>query len=145
MALGGGLTAFTQRATQRSAERIERRRQAVATAEARRAEQVQAIKDFIACAQKAERAAYRRPQPWGDDEDSWMTRTSPVMTELWIAERAVVLLCAATLQPPIHNYGRELNQAVWREIGDSEVNEFLEEPKAAFMAAARTALASAPE
>lgn len=39
-------------------------------------------------------------------------------------------------------YGRALNQAVWREIGDVEVNEHLEEHKIAFMAAARASLAS---
>lgn len=140
--LGGGLTAFTQRATQKSAERVERGRQAIATTEARRAEQVQAIKDFIACAQEAERAAYSRPRPWGDDEDGWMTRTRTTMAKLWIAERTLVLLCPPVLHTPVHNYGRALNQAVWREIGATEVNEHLEEHKTSFMTAARASLAS---
>ncbi|WP_330230722.1 hypothetical protein OHA40_33095 [Nocardia sp. NBC_00508] len=138
--LGGGLTAFTQRTTQRSAERTERQRQAAATAEARRAEQVQAIKDFIACAQEAERAAYTRPESWGEDEDDWMTRAQATMTKLWIGERSLVLLCAPVLQGPVHDYGRALNQAVWREI-DAEVNEHLEEYKISFMTAARASLA----
>ena len=140
--LGSMLTALTQRSTQRSVERAEERRQASATAETRRAEQLQAIKEFIACAQEAERAAYRRPEPWGDDEKGWMTQTQAVMTALWTAERTLVLLCDETLQDPVHVYGRALNQAVWRDIGDAEVNEHLEAQKTAFMAAARTSLAS---
>ncbi|MFK0045065.1 hypothetical protein ACIQU4_13295 [Streptomyces sp. NPDC090741] len=141
VALGGGLTAFTQRASQRSAERTEERRQAAATAEGRRAEQLQAIKDFIACTQEAERAAYSRPEPWGDD-DGWSKPAGATMTRLWVAERHLVLLCDPVLHAPVHAYGRALNEAVWREIGDTEVNEHLEEHKAAFMAAARASLAS---
>jgi hypothetical protein len=45
--VGGGLTAFTQRATQRTAERMELRRQQTATTEARRTELIQAIKEFV--------------------------------------------------------------------------------------------------
>ncbi|MFD4143641.1 MULTISPECIES: hypothetical protein [unclassified Streptomyces] len=141
VALGGGLTALSQRATQRSAERSEERRQAVATAEARRAEQMQTIKEFIACAQDAERAAYSRPEAWGDDE-GWRDRASATMTSLWVAERHLVLLCEPVVHAPVHAYGRALNQAVWREIGDTEVNEHLEEHKTAFMTAARASLAS---
>jgi hypothetical protein len=140
--LGSGLTAFTQRATMRSAEKTEERRQAAATAEVRRAEKLQAVKEFISCAQEAERAAYRRPEPWGDDEESWMTRAQTIMTALWTAERTLMLLCDETMQDPVHVYGRALNQAVWRDIGDTEVNEHLETRKAAFMTAARTSLAS---
>ncbi|WP_330294318.1 hypothetical protein [Streptomyces sp. NBC_00503] len=141
VALGGSLTALSQRATQRSAERLEERRQAAATGEARRAEQMTAIKDFIACAQDAERAAYSRPEEWGDDE-AWNSAASAAMTKLWIAERHLVLLSDAGLHAPAHRYGRALNQAVWREIGDIEVNEHLEEHKIAFMTAARASLAS---
>ncbi|WP_031075121.1 hypothetical protein [Streptomyces sp. NRRL WC-3742] len=139
--LGGALTAFTQRAAQRSADRAEERRQSAATAETRRAEQVQAIQEFLACAQLAERVAYARPEPWGADEDGWMTRAQAVMTKLWTADRGVVLLCDPALEAPARAYGRALNQAVWREIGDVEANEYLEEHKSAFMIAARASLA----
>ncbi|MFB6892426.1 hypothetical protein ACFCX4_24290 [Kitasatospora sp. NPDC056327] len=140
VALGGGLTAFTQRAAQRSADRAAERRQSEATAETRRAEQVQAIKEFLVCAQDAERAAYSRPQPWGADEDGWMTRARAVMTSLWAADRGMVLLCDPALEAPARAYGRALNQAVWREIDGVEVNEHLEEHKSAFMIAARASL-----
>lgn len=142
VALGGGLTALSQRATQRSAERLEERRRRAATDEARRAEQLQAIKDFIACAQEAERAAYGRPDSWGGDDDGWSGPAATTMTALWVAERHLVLLCDPDLHAPVHAYGRALNQAVWREIGDTEVNEHLEEHKAAFMTAARASLSS---
>jgi hypothetical protein len=138
--LGGALTAFTQRGTQRSAERAEERRQTAVTGETRRAEQLQAIKEFLTCAQEAERAAYSRPDPWGGDEDGWMTRTQATMTNLWTADRSVVLLCDPALEAPARAYGRALNQAVWREIGGIEANEYLEEHKSAFMTAARTSL-----
>ncbi|MEU9090308.1 hypothetical protein [Streptomyces sp. NPDC048428] len=140
--LGGGLTAFAQRATQRAAERTERQRLAVATAESRRAEQLQVLKEFVAKAQEAERVAYRRPEPWGDDENGWMTSTGPVMTALWTASGNVMLMCDERLHELVRAYGRALNQAVWRDIGDTEVNEHLETHKAAFMAAARRSLAS---
>ena len=138
--VGGALTAFTQRGTQRAAERAEERRAAVATAETRRAEQLQAIKEFLACAQEAERAAYSRPDPWGDDEDGWMTGAQTTMAKLWTADRSVVLLCDPALEAPARAYGRALNQAVWRELGDQEVNDHLEEHKDAFMVAARRSL-----
>lgn len=41
------------------------------------------------------------------------------------------LLYDAALEAPARAYGRALNQAVWREIGDPEVNEHLEELGAA--------------
>ncbi|MFJ6656867.1 hypothetical protein ACIQNG_10945 [Streptomyces sp. NPDC091377] len=141
VALGSGLTALSQHTTQRSAERLEEWRRASATSEARRAEQTEVIKDFIACAQDAERAAYSRPDAWGDDAD-WRSAASDAMTRLWIAERHLVLLSHADLHAPVRAYGRALNQAVWREIGDVEVNEHVEEHKLAFMTAAPASLAS---
>ncbi|MER5257351.1 hypothetical protein [Streptomyces sp. NPDC002855] len=140
--LGGGLTAFAQRATQRSAERTEQRRQAVAEAESRRAEQLEVLKEFVAKAQEAERVAYSRPEPWGDDENGWMTGAGPVMTALWTASGNVMLLCDEALHEPVRLYGYALNQAVWRGIGDTAVNEHLETHKAAFMTAARESLAA---
>ncbi|MER5950327.1 hypothetical protein ABT127_30215 [Streptomyces sp. NPDC001904] len=139
--LGGGLTALSQRAVQRSAERLEERRQAVAGREARRAEQLQAIKDFLACVQESEAVAYRRPVAWGEDE-GWHGAASAAMGRLWVAERHLVLVCHASLQAPVQAYARALNQAVWREIGDAEVNEHVEEHKSAIMDAARSSLAS---
>ncbi|MEE4492220.1 hypothetical protein [Streptomyces sp. BE230] len=140
--LGGGLTAFAQRATQRSAERTERHRLVAATAESRRAEQLAVLKEFVARAQQAEQVAYSRPEPWGDDEQGWMTGAKPVMTALWTASGNVMLMCDQRLHGPVRAYGHALNQAVWREIGDTEVNEHLETHKAAFMAAAHSSLAS---
>lgn len=95
--LGGVLAAFTQPAAQRSADRAEERRRLSATTELRRAEQVQPVKDFLARAQDAERAAYTRPELRGADEDGWMTRTQAVMTKLRTADRGAALLCDAAL------------------------------------------------
>jgi hypothetical protein len=141
VALGGALTALTQRATQHAADRAEAHRLRAATSEARRDEQVRAIQEFIACAQGAERAAYRRPAAWGEDED-WTTKAGDGMEALWVAERGIALLCPETLHGPAQDYARALNQAVWREIGTAEVNEHLDVTKTAFMAAARAALST---
>lgn len=54
----------------------------------------------------------------------------------------LVLLCEEALLEPVHAYGRALNKAVWRDLGDAEVNEHLERHKAAFMTAARRSTAS---
>ncbi|MEV3858148.1 hypothetical protein AB0J38_27955 [Streptomyces sp. NPDC050095] len=139
--LGSGLTALSQRAAQRSAERLEERRHNVADREARRAEQMQAIKDFLACVQEVEGVAYRRPEAWGEDE-GWHGSASAAMGRLWVAERHLVLVGHARLHVPVRAYARALNQAVWRDIGDVEVNEHVEEHKSVFMDEARASLAS---
>jgi len=139
--LGGGMAALTQRATQRAAGRAEERRQETATAEARRAEQVQALKEFIECAQAAESAAYSRPEEWGPGDGGWNDLAATVMSRLWVASGNIRLICDPAIHDPVHAYGRALNQAVWRDIGDSEVNEHLENHKTAFFAAARESLA----
>ncbi|MCD9900504.1 hypothetical protein LUR56_11520 [Streptomyces sp. MT29] len=109
----------------------------MATTESRRDEQSAVLKEFVSCAQAAERAAYRRPDPWGDDEVGWMTQTGPVTTALWTASANVTLLCDEALREPVTTYGHALNAAVWRDIGDVEVNDHLEEGKTAFMNEAR--------
>ncbi|MGW4040997.1 hypothetical protein ACWEIM_32770 [Streptomyces sp. NPDC004778] len=43
----------------------------------------------------------------------------------------------------MRTYALALNAAVWRDIGDVEVDEHLEEAKTAFMNAARASLAGA--
>lgn len=48
------------------------------------------------------------------------------MVSLWTASGNVMLLCDESLQEPVRAYGHALNQVVWREIGDVEVNEHLE-------------------
>jgi hypothetical protein len=113
-----------------------------AASEARRSELIQAIKDFVASAQQAERAAYDRPDPWDADGGRWLTDAKAVMAGLWIADRSLVLLSDPVLHAPLHDYGRALNRAVWGDIGEVEVNAHLEPSKAAFMAAARAGLAA---
>ncbi|MFJ3595172.1 hypothetical protein ACIPRU_01380 [Streptomyces sp. NPDC090126] len=68
--------------------------------------------EFVFCAQAAERAAYRRPDPWGEDEEGRMTQTGPVMTALWTASDNVTLLCDEALREPVRTYGQALNRAL---------------------------------
>jgi len=71
-----------------------------------------------------------------------MTGAGPVMTALCTASGDVMLMCDEALHEPVRLYGYALNQSVWRDIGDTEVNEHLETHEAAFMTAARRGLAS---
>ena len=70
-----------------------------------------------------------------------MSTSRAVMTRLWTADRTLVLLADPVLHPPVKAYGRALNQAVWRDAGETEVNGLLEEHKEKFMEAARSSLA----
>ncbi|MEU2023212.1 hypothetical protein ABZ565_13730 [Streptomyces sp. NPDC016469] len=60
-----------------------------------------------------------------------------VMGGLWDAEWHLVPLGPVRLYAPVYVHARALNQAVWREIGDFEVNERLEEHRSVFTDAAR--------
>jgi hypothetical protein len=67
-----------------------------------------------------------------------------VPTRLSFGAAAPLTAPAPVLKPglPAAVYARALNQAVWREIGEVEVNEHVEAHKDAFMAAARASLAT---
>jgi hypothetical protein len=142
--LGGGLTFITQRTTQRAAERSEERKRQAAVAEARRAEQIQILTDFIRLAHEAEGVAYARPVRW-EVADEWYRTARPVIDGLRVAEKSVELLCQSFLQAPTAGYARALNQAVWQERDDVPITERLEPFKSAFFTAARRSLGSSPQ
>jgi len=137
--LGGGLTYLTQRATQRSAEITEERRRTSELQEARRAEQIQTLSDFIRFAYEAEGVAHSRPEQWSMGHD-WYRSARPAMDGLRIAENRIKLICATSIHGPATEYSHALNQAVWRELDDKTIAEFLEPFKVAFLAAARQSL-----
>jgi len=115
--------------------------QQAALAETRRAEQIQALTEFIRFAHEAEGVAHARPATWevGDD---WYRTARPAMDGLRVAEKSVELLCHARLQAPTAGYARALNQAVWQERDDTPLGEHLEPVKSAFLAVARRSLGS---
>jgi len=133
--LGGGLSFMVQRTTQRSAERVEVTRQTSARAAARRDERVAVIREFIAQAQAAERAAIHRPDNW--DPDEWYPAAQSSMDSLWVAERTIHVLCAPSLHAPARAYAEALNHVVWQERTGIPVWEYLEPSRLAFLNAAR--------
>jgi hypothetical protein len=139
VALGGGLTFLTQRVTQRAAERAEERRQRSALAEARRAEQIQTLTQFIRFTYEATGVAFARPPTW-ETGDDWYRTARPAMDGLRIAEDSIKLLCHPSLHAPATAYSRALNHVVWQEHGETTVAEYLEPFKAEFLAAARASL-----
>lgn len=139
--LGGVLTFLTQRTMQRAAERSEERRRGADLAEARRAEQIQALMEFIRFAHEAEGIAHARPVTW-ELGDAWYQTARPAMDGLRIAEKSVELLCHSSLLEPTASYERALNQAVWQEHDGTPLGERLEPFKSAFLAAARYSLVS---
>jgi hypothetical protein len=140
--LGGGLTFITQRTTHRASERAEERRQQTALAETRRAEQIQALLEFIRFAHEAEGAAHARPESW-ELGDEWYRTARQAADGLRVAERSVELLCRPSLQGPTGSYGRALNEAVWQERDELSITDALEPFKSAFLAAARHSLEGA--
>ena len=139
--VGGGLSFLTQRTTLRASERAEERKRLASVAEARRAEQIQALTEFIRFAHEAEGVAHARPATW-EVGDAWYRTARPAMDGLRVAEKSVELLGHSSLQPPTARYGRALNQAVWQEHDDTPVADRIEPARSAFLTAARRSLGS---
>ncbi|MEU7925762.1 hypothetical protein [Micromonospora sp. NPDC049801] len=140
VALGGGLSFWVQRMTQRSAERAEERRQAMALGESRRTERLAQLQSFIEVTAEAERCAFTRPFSW-QDGDEWQVQTQAIMNRVWVAERMIRL----TFPLPVHTAARayflDLNRAVWEVLPDGQsVRDYLEDHRLAFLDAARTAV-----
>lgn len=134
--LGGGLTFLTHRTAQRAADRT----RLSELVEARRAEQIRVLTEFIRFAHQAEGVAHARPPTWevGDD---WYRSARPAMDGLRVAEQSVELLCSRSLREPTARYERALNEAVWQDRHEAPLGEHLAPYKEGFLAAARESLA----
>src|SRR4051812_43721239 len=97
--LGGGLSYLTQITTQRQTNRNEDKRQAKELAEARRAEQLDHVRQFIQTAQRAERLAEDR-----DSTPERKTAAKDVLDDLWTCERMIHILFAPTLHERARRY-----------------------------------------
>ncbi|QKW06243.1 hypothetical protein HUT18_07340 [Streptomyces sp. NA04227] len=140
VALGGVLSYLVQHATQRSAERVETRRQEISLAESRRAERLALLERFVAVGAEAERCAFSRPDSW-DDNDEWAVRTTDVMNRLWVAERLIRLQFPLPVHDAARAYFLDLNKTVWHGLPEGEsVRDYLEDNRLAFLDAARDAL-----
>lgn len=140
VALGGGLSLLIQNLTQRSAERIEERRQAVSLSESRRAERLALLERFVEVSAEAERSAFTRPLRWEPD-DPWNVRTQAVMNRLWVAERMIRLQFPLPVHDAARAYFLDLNRVVWEGLPDGEsVRDYLEGSRLAFLDAARVSM-----
>jgi hypothetical protein len=137
--VGGGLTFFSQRTVQRASERADARQRESGVAEARRAEQIEILTQFLGFVYEAEGAAHARPAHWtvGDD---WYKIARPAMDGLRIAEDTVKLVCALSLSGPVTVLSRAFNHVVWQERGEVTIAEYLQPAKQEFLAAARSGL-----
>ncbi|RKN45529.1 hypothetical protein [Micromonospora endolithica] len=142
--LGGGLSFWVQRATQRSAERAEERRQVLALTEGRRAERLAQVQSFVEVTAEAERCAFIRPATWSAG-DEWEVRTQEVMNRVWVAERMVRLMFPLPVYAAARAYFLDLNRAVWEGLPDGEsLRDYLEDNRLAFLDAARAAVDGPP-
>jgi hypothetical protein len=133
--LGGGLSYLAQASTQRRADRSDRRRQAGERAEARRAEQLELLRQFIRVAQQVERAAEDR-----DSSPAWKAAALDAVDELWVCERMINVLFAEPVHDLARAYVTALDHVLWREPEDVSMWDYLRGPKTAFLSAAREQL-----
>jgi hypothetical protein len=134
--LGGGLSYLAQLTTQRQALRNEDKRQARELAEARRAEQLRLLREFVETAQRAERAAEDR-----DSTPEWLVGAKDVMDGLWIQERMIHVLFSSGFHQRARAYVKALNDVLWEETADVSIWDHLRPPKIAFLNAAHRELA----
>lgn len=137
--LGGGLSYLVQHTTQRTAARHEQRKIDLARAEGRRGERLVALERFVAAATEAEAVAFNRPERFTAGDD-WSASAQPVMDRLWVAERMMRVLFPAVVPEAARAYSTILNRAVWDGMPWDELRDVLEEPRVAFLDAARDAL-----
>jgi hypothetical protein len=133
--LGGGLSYLTQITAQRQAGRTEDRRLSGQTAEARRSERLDQLRQFIRAAQLDERTAEeRRATP------EWMTAAKDVVDELWICERMIHVLFPPNVHERARAYVVAINDVLWEEPRGESMWDHLKGPKVAFLDAARAEL-----
>lgn len=133
--LGGGLSYLVQASVQRRSDRIDQRRQANERAEARRAERLELVREFVRVAQRAERAAEDR-----DGTPTWKASALDVVDELWVCERMIQVLFASRLHELARAYVKALDHVLWQEPEGVSLWDYLQGPKTTFLTAAREEL-----
>jgi hypothetical protein len=134
--LGGGISYLVQASTQGRTDRRERVQRADERSEARRAEQVDLLRQFIRIAQKAESAAEDR-----NDSPEWKPAALDIVDELWVLERMIHVFFTQGLHERARAYVKALDRVLWEAPPDGTMWDFLQGPKVAFLDAARAELA----
>jgi hypothetical protein len=130
-----------QRLAQRHAERIEVRRQAVAQAEARRAERIALFDRLLVAAQAAERMAIDRHHGNQNDKE-WEVRASAAMDRVWVEQKMLDVVSAPEIRAAVFKFAQKLDHVVWHGPGDAKVWEFLNESRGHVLNAVRADLAA---
>ena len=139
VALGGLITFGTQWFTRRQGDNAERRRQAIAQAEARRTERIALLDRFLTAAQAAERVATDRHH--GDQGGTeWDVRASAAMDKVWIEQKMLDLVSSPAVRAAVFAFALKLDHVVWQGPGAQKVWEFLNETRGALLDAAKNDL-----
>ncbi|MFJ3672141.1 hypothetical protein ACIPSE_37365 [Streptomyces sp. NPDC090106] len=135
--VGGGLSYVAQVTTGRLTARAEDRRQALQLAEARRAERLALLREFIALTQEGIRLAERRLDHAPAPDPDWRGAARDLIDRLWIAERMVQVLFPPGFYTCARAYATAVDEALWNHPGPPETLwDHLREPQRRFLAEA---------
>ncbi|WP_214406283.1 hypothetical protein [Pseudonocardia lacus] len=134
--LGGAISYVVQASTQSRTDRRDRATRDDQRSEARRAEQVDLLRQFIRVAQQAERAAEER-----DGSPEWKSAARTVVDELWVSERMIHVFFPARMHELARAYVKALDGVLWDEPAEGTMWDVLRAPKVAFLDVARAELA----
>ncbi|MFI8184765.1 hypothetical protein OG539_05470 [Actinacidiphila glaucinigra] len=146
VALGGGFSFLAQITAGRQAGRSEARRRQADVAEARRAERLELLQEFIALAQQGVRLAEQREGAGGDWETAataeWRAAALGLIDRMWVCERMIGVVFPADFYRRAWAYGTAVDQVLWREYAHAEVSlhDHVRGAQLAFLEAARAQL-----
>ncbi|MFF3518463.1 hypothetical protein ACWEQN_41325 [Streptomyces sp. NPDC004129] len=141
VALGGGLSYLAQITAGRQASRSEDKRQATEVAEARRAERLELLREFISLTQQGIRLAEEREDAPDWDAAAtpeWLAAARGLIDQLWTCERMIQVLFPPDAYQRAQDYASAVDQVLWREYehNDASLWDVLQGPQTAFLQAA---------
>ncbi|MEU6270948.1 hypothetical protein ABZ871_00755 [Streptomyces populi] len=138
--LGGSMSYLAQFTTARQAARTEDKRRATQLAEARRAERLDVIREFIQLTQQGIRHAEDRYEAsdWASGcTPEWLAAARGIVERLWICERMILVLVGPELHRLAWDYAGAVNHVLWEDLGDPEAAwDHLRGPMNTFLGAA---------
>lgn len=142
--LGGGMSYLAQLTTGRQAARSEDRRQALQLAEARRAERLAALREFIQLTEQGIRLAearYDAPGRLSGRTPEWLAGARALVDRLWICERMILVLFGPGLHRLAWDYATAVDHVLWENLGEHDrVGDHVRGPQVAFLSAAHEQL-----
>ncbi|MGW2695720.1 hypothetical protein [Streptomyces sp. NPDC001296] len=121
--LGGGLSYLAQLTTARQAAHTEDKRQATQLAEARRAERLDVIREFIQLTQQGIRLAeerYEAPDWSSGRTPEWLAAARILIERLWICERMILVLIGPELYQLAWDYASAVHDVLWEDLGEPQ-------------------------